>query len=311
MSEVSAELQLTSLSEQLGTFLKSYCDCMRSFVWCRSFHYVEALSGVCKLGAGFDGAAKHGNSAGALTNYCQAHEDHLQLLRTFPRVALEQSAFHSYTFVDPYFEREQLLNSLAREFSWKKLRAINNPCANFLRYFAKRIPPNSQRALLFVDPFSMQVTWDTIQLLASSRAMDVIIILPSGISLQRIFPSELARLDAVRCATFDQFFGATDWYDVLYDSKPQERGLKSSRISSEVLVAEQVLIPPSGLRTANPGGRLVKWYRDRLSLIFAEVSKPFLVRSSAGGQLYYLLVASHRGSTVSLAQELLKSATDE
>lgn len=290
MSDGLASLQLASISEELGNFLAAYCASMRSFAWCRSFHYVDAFGTAHRFGNELASPAITGDAFPALAHYCNMHEDHLRFLRDSPRIAFEQSDFHSYTFIDPCGDRELLVNALAREFTWQKYRTIRDSCSKFLRNLARRVPSNSQRAILFLDPFSMRVNWDTIHSLAQSRAVDVVMNFPIGIALQRIFPLQLSKLHASNRVCFDQFFGATEWINVLYDSEPRLGSTQHDR-----------------LRATNPGSRLVKWYRDRLALIFAEVSEPFLVRSSSEGQLYYLLVASHRSSTVRLAQDVLQA----
>lgn len=45
-----------------------------------------------------------------------------------------------------------------------------------------------RRAVLFLDPFGMQVTWSTIEAIAKTEAIDMWLLFPAGIGVNRLLP---------------------------------------------------------------------------------------------------------------------------
>jgi three-Cys-motif partner protein len=47
----------------------------------------------------------------------------------------------------------------------------------------------NRRAVVFLDPFGMQVTWNTIQAIAETKAIDLWVLFPLGIGVMRMLPN--------------------------------------------------------------------------------------------------------------------------
>ena len=157
--------------------------------------------------------------------------------------------------------RERLISN--REIDWKKTRAV-----------------------VFLDPFGLQVPWSTIQDLAATHAIEVIINFPMGMAIQRFLECG-GDIPPERQAILDEYFGTHDWYSAVYQIKQDLFDKKLEKVS-------------------DAGDRLTKWYRDRLRSAFGYAVTPRLVRNSNDGHLYYLLWAGPNGVGAKIADHILK-----
>ena len=68
----------------------------------------------------------------------------------------------------------------------------------------------SRRAVMFLDPYGMQVEWSTLQAVASCSKIDLWLLLPTGIAVNRLLPWR--RDQHPRWAErLDAFYGCSDW----------------------------------------------------------------------------------------------------
>jgi three-Cys-motif partner protein len=64
------------------------------------------------------------------------------------------------------------------------------------------------RALVFLDPFGMQVPWRTLELLGQTKAIEVFLNFPVGIAIQRLLPRDTRKITDQRRAMLDEYFGS-------------------------------------------------------------------------------------------------------
>jgi three-Cys-motif partner protein len=145
------------------------------------------------------------------------------------------------------------------------------------------------RAIVFLDPFGMQVEWKTIEAIAKATGIEIFLNFPVGMAIQRLLLRKPENFTAPQRKKLDTYFGSPEWIDALYKKRKTLFGDDDS-----------VKVDESGVA-------LLKWYRDRLRNVFKHVSSAALVRNSRGGHLYYLLLASHNKTGVSIANDILST----
>lgn len=74
---------------------------------------------------------------------------------------------------------------------------------------------SSRRAVLFLDPYGMQVEWATIEAIAKTRAIDLWILFPLGIAVNRLL-TRSGKIDETWRRRLDLFFGTGDWFKRFY-----------------------------------------------------------------------------------------------
>jgi three-Cys-motif partner protein len=154
-------------------------------------------------------------------------------------------------------------------------RVVNNPRIDWKEY----------RAVAFLDPFGMQLPWSTIQKIANTKAIEVIINFPVGMAIQRLLQKH-GEISSERRQNLDTYFGSPDWEEAVYDERLDLFG------SNKVKVQDS-------------GHSLARWYCARLKEEFGYVSSARLIRNSSGGHLYYLIFAGPNAVGASIANDIL------
>jgi three-Cys-motif partner protein len=147
----------------------------------------------------------------------------------------------------------------------------------------------NDRALVFLDPYGLQVEWATVAELASSRRVDVLI----NFSLMGVIRN-LRRTGGpdhrVR-RLLERVMKSTDWIDALYTQQ-------GSFWDDPVRVRGQL--------TASA---VAEHYESDLKEIFASVSPPAVMTNSRGSPIYALVFASqNQGAAPSIMNDVVRKA---
>lgn len=214
-------------------------------------------------------------------------EEEVRYLKGSPRVALDlKNPFDRYIFIEKDSKRLAELQAMKKEYGESRnidIRAgdANEALLELLRGgFSKR----THRAYIFLDPFGIQVPWSTIEALAATRAIEVMINFPMGMAIRRMMPKR-GNVPAGWSISLDTFFGSPEWRQHAYTGEVDLVGDAIKREDSEA--------------------RLLEWYRGRLKAAFGFVSKAQLVTNTKGGRLYYLIWAGPRAEGLKGADHIL------
>lgn len=104
-----------------------------------------------------------------------------------PRRALcVEPPFDRYLFIDKKEQNVRSLNSLVQEFSSRHIDILCGDANDRLQEFAAALSrERMDRAVVFLDPFGLSVRWETIELLASTKKVDLWYLVPvDGMSRQ-------------------------------------------------------------------------------------------------------------------------------
>ncbi len=215
------------------------------------------------------------------------------------RNALEvEPPFMKYVFIEKntnrYAELEELKKEflLKAEFSEDMIECRHEDANEYLKNLCGKNWKN-HRALVFLDPYGMQVDWKTIESIAGTQAIDLWILFPLG-TVNRL----LKRNGEIRSSLrerLDLFFGEPDWYEVFYQ------------------LAEQISLfdEEQWQKTGDIFTTIEQYFIERLQGIFNGVAaNPLLLRNSKNVPLYLLCFAAGnpKGApiAVKIAQEILE-----
>src|SRR5436190_46144 len=70
---------------------------------------------------------------------------------------------------------------------------------------------SGRRAVVFLDPFGMQVTWTTICAIAETKAIDLWLLFPLGVAVNRMLPKH-GQISPGWRQRLTLMFGEPDWY---------------------------------------------------------------------------------------------------
>lgn len=150
------------------------------------------------------------------------------------------------------------------------------------------------RAVLFLDPYGMQVKWATVEAVAKTKAIDLWLLVPLGIGVNRLLKRSGDIPEPWRKA-LDEFLGTRDWFDSFYTSE-----------SSPSLFGDE------DARLVKAGTSAIgHYFNERLRSVFAAVAdSPAVLRNSTNSPLYLLCFAvgntAAKDVALRIANHLLK-----
>ncbi len=217
------------------------------------------------------------------------------LLDGSARLALKtRPRFDRYIFIERNADRCAQLDSLKSEFPElaSDIRVEQGEANEAIRTICDK-DWRSHRAVLFLDPYGMQVEWQTIEAVAKTGAIDLWLLFPLGIGVTRLL-TRSGDIPAGWRTRLDKLLGTQDWYDEFYrvEHRPTLFGGDEERV----------------VRATND--TIGRYFTGRLRAVFPGVAEPGVLRNSSSCPLYLLCFAagSERGAPVALkiANHLLK-----
>jgi three-Cys-motif partner protein len=135
----------------------------------------------------------------------------------------------------------------------------------------------------------MQVEWTTIAAIAGTQAIDMFLLFPLGIGVNRLLKRDADIPEGWR-RLLDLLLGTTSWYDefyrfeseaTLFDDEPGERVVKAS--------------------TATIGNYFNEWLK---SIFAAVVERPRVLKNKVGCPLYLLCFAAGNPKSAKIAVDI-------
>jgi three-Cys-motif partner protein len=251
--------------------------------------YVDAFAGT--------GSRSKPQSDSLPLDYGDGHadaDDTGRFLDGSAKIALGlQSPFDHYFFIEESRKRaETLQESVRDDFSTLSDRVqfeIADANAALSRWCKER-NWSKERAVVFLDPYGMQVEWNTIVTLASTKGIDLWYLFPFS---TRVLTKD-RNMDESWAKRLDILFGTPDWRSRFYSTREQETLFG---------VVENVE------RDATERN-IQAFIEERLKSCFVEVARSLIVRNSRSSPLFALCFAAsnEKGAktAVKIAQHILQ-----
>lgn len=212
------------------------------------------------------------------------------------RLALKiEPKFDQYIFIERSPERCAHLESLKTEFPGLANKIdIRQGDANAKIQELCATDWRSKRAVLFLDPYGMQVEWKTIEAIAKTKAIDLWLLFPLGIGVNRLL-TKSGDIPNTWRNRLNLLLGTEDWYDEFY----------KVAITPTLFGENKETLIKAKMETIG------RYFNNRLKSVFVGVAEePGVLRNSANNPLYLLCfaVGNERGKDIALriAQHLLK-----
>lgn len=192
------------------------------------------------------------------------------------RIALElKSPFDEYIFVDKNKEHaDHLMATIQREYP-----ALQSRCqvwqedgSEIIRELCVHRTWKHQRAVVFLDPYGMNVEWNLLRLIANTQAIDLWFLFPLGMGANRLLKRGAAPPKTF-CDKLTRMFGTEDWQTAFYRESPQ----------TEMFGGEPGLIKEASF------GQISEFFIERLKTIFAGVAPTTKVLLNSKNNPMYLL----------------------
>ena len=103
-------------------------------------------------------------------------KDGKSLIDGSTRIALDfQPGFDRYIFIEKHGRRARSLEQLRADFPYQsnKIEVQNGNSNDLLKKLCSQTDWRRNRAVVFLDPYGMQVDWETVRLLGETKAVDL------------------------------------------------------------------------------------------------------------------------------------------
>lgn len=154
---------------------------------------------------------------------------------------------------------------------------VHDDANAWLRGWCKNQNWNTQRAVVFLDPYGMSVTWDTISAIARTRAIDLWILFPFAIGANRMTPNDVLP-DTDWALVLTKVFGTHEWIQRFYKKQTTSDLFGASQNSViKIVGADEIL----------------DYFLERLRTVFPHVVKaPMILYNSNKSPMYALCFAA-------------------
>ena len=285
------EEKLTCLKKYLEAYRKIFSKNPKASFF--TTHYVDAFAG-----SGFRNV-KENDDPSEINSFSLFDEEDTEEVETFLKgsvqTALEISnPFDHYLFIDnnPKFIQE-LEKTKENHPNLKEKIDVELADANkVLEEWCEKIDWSKNRAVLFIDPYGMQVNWDVIEVIAETEAIDLWLLFPLGVAVNRLLVK--GKLPPTSWGdALTRTFGTADW-KLFYNEEKRP-----------TLFGEEISIKKTAtLRD------IEEFLIERLKEIFpAVVETPLRLYNSRNNPIYLLCfaAANEKGgkTAVKIAEDII------
>ncbi len=164
---------------------------------------------------------------------------------------VDNRTFDRLVFIEKDEERCRSLRQLDRDHEGRYIKVMEKDANEAIPRFCRTMQYND-RAVVFLDPFATQVSWNTVVTLAGTKKVDCWILFPLS-AISRMMPTK-REPDAELAAQLDRVFGDQRWRDLYH--KPDQLPLFNEE------------------RRERSGGsnQIIALYREMLDSVFEKVA---------------------------------------
>lgn len=237
--------------------------------------YVDAFAGT---GERSDSASRRTKAlASMLEEEDDADAEALQ--KGSARIALEvEPPFDRFLFIEQSAKRVKELENLRKEFANRAdaIRIEQGDANEVLKQWCQDTNWRKHRAVVFLDPYGMQVEWATIEAIAKTKAIDLWILFPLGMAVNRLLtrkqPPPKNWADALT-----RFFGNEDWKREFYPKRKERTLFGEEETERKEADFEQIK----------------RYFLKRLKSVFEKAApNPLVLTNSKGVPIYLLCFAA-------------------
>lgn len=256
----------------LAKYLKAYSAIMNNQKqsWLNAYYYIDAFAGSVRP---------------------RAKEDEQRYIDGSPLRALQtEPKFDAYWFIDVSPRRIERLEGLRDEFPACTIEIRQGNCNEILcnEVISEITYASKRRAFVFLDPYGLQVDWETVRKLANTRTCDIFVNF-SVMGVTRLLPRD-QRPEGEVLEQLNKVMGSTNWLDQIYQP-PRQLSLFPD-------------LEPALIRETIKAEELASLYTEQLLELFDHVSKPVLMKNSTNSVLYALCLASHNQTATKITNDI-------
>ena len=205
-------------------------------------------------------------------------------------LALKDLSFDFYYFIDKNdLSLQKLKDKLDEKFKDKTIIYRSVDANHQLLELANALKTKKIAALVFLDPFGMQIDWNSIENLKDTRS-DVWILVPTGVIVNRL----LDRAGKLKFSNkLQSFFGLT--------IEEIKNYFYTEQIEQTLFGEEEIIT-----KVQQPIEKIAYLYAERLNTIWKHVTeKPLVLTNRNGTPIFHLIFASNNQNALKIAKQII------
>ena len=252
--------------DALERYLEFYCKVMQK----KKYHlvYVDAFAGVPR-----SKVRRRSTSSPEELMFDfdkDTAKEQVKFIEGSPLRALK-FGFHKFHFFDLDKSRVSTLNDACK--GRNDVVIENGDCNLLIDNILQSLGHPRTRGVAFLDPYGPHLHWATVDKLARTGNMEVIINFPVAMAINRLIKKDVSKIDSSCVCKLDNCFGTHEWYEKSYITFTDMLGHEKIKKLAEAQEALRDL------------------YIGRLKKMFRYVEGPRLIHNTRGAPLYYLIWA--------------------
>lgn len=209
----------------------------------------------------------------------------IETRRGSARIALDVTpAFDRLVFMDDNADHCAALNGLKAEHPDRDINILQGDANRLIQDQIKWDGWRGTRAVMFLDPYGMEVEWATLKSIADTRAIDVWYLFSLS-GLYRQAARNISSVDDTKRKALTRMLGTDKWEQELYSPIQSAQTLLDGLVPIELRQ-----------RNADVAG-LEAYVKKRLETIFPLVLEPFPLPANSRPQRFSLFFAVSNPST--------------
>lgn len=207
-------------------------------------------------------------------------------------VNIKQRGFDYYYFVDLDKSANDELKEKLRPYSnqGKNLTFRNTDANSITKRMGEYLIANEKiKGLVLLDPFGMNIDWETIAALKGA-SVDLWILVPSGVIINRLLERDgsLKHIEKLK-----QYFGLT---------KSEIESRFYTKKTDKTLFGEIEKVE----KVKEPIKRIAELYVERLKTLFPYVTEnPLVMTNTKGVPIFHFVFASNNKNAMKIAQQII------
>ncbi|MBX4897429.1 three-Cys-motif partner protein TcmP [Rhizobium bangladeshense] len=265
--------------EIVERYLKRYSAALHT--WCSNVWYIDAFAGTGSRTVTIK--AKEGDL------FEEPTPEYTEKRRGSAKIAIDiKPPFERLVFMDVKPKHIAALNALKEEHPGRDIDVLQGDANELICRQIDWDGWKSTRAVMFLDPYGMEVEWETLKKIAQTKAIDVWYLFPLA-GLYRQAARSITKVDEVKAKAITRMLGTDAWREELYSEVPPIADLLGGMASTD-----------ERQRNADVAG-LERYVKNRLQTIFPAVLDPWALPPVDRPQKFSLFCAISNDSTAAKA----------
>ena len=209
--------------------------------------------------------------------------------------------FGKYIFIEKDRKRALELEKLKEKFPHRAASIkieVGDANAELARLCDPKMKWGGRRAVLFLDPYGMQVEWSTIAAAGRTKNIDMLFLFPLGMGVMRLLRDDPVQIPPENAKCLTRLFGTADWQKEFYVKNPQPG------------IFDEPGADLGKVKAASPE-KVAEFWLKRLRDVFEHVSpKGRVLCNSRNSPLYLLCFAAGNPKGVTIMNSIFKKNTN-